>query len=201
MTYETEEFASVLKAVREAKGLSQRALSTKAAVPQSHISKIEKGAVDLRVSSLLALAHVLDLELALIPRKAISAVRAIVRASDTEVVTQTTESARELRLLENAFARFLKSTKSTTGVEITQLQRRLRELKYFQISKSNLEKVKEIRKILLSTNNNQHTEVMIRDALARIGNLRNSLAHESAHAAVTSTIRPAYSLDEENGDA
>ena len=34
------------KAAREASGLSQRALSDLVGVPQSHISKIEKGGVD-----------------------------------------------------------------------------------------------------------------------------------------------------------
>jgi hypothetical protein len=50
-------------------------------VPQGHISKIENGAVDLRVSSLVALARVLDLELTLVPRKSIPAVNSIVRST------------------------------------------------------------------------------------------------------------------------
>lgn len=80
------QLAETLKAAREAKGLSQRALSQESGVPQSHISKIENGAVDLRVSSLVQLGRVLELELMLIPRKATPAVGAIVRSG--------TESAR-----------------------------------------------------------------------------------------------------------
>ena len=57
MSYATEHIAESLKAARERKGLSQRALSAKAGVPQSHISKIENGAVDLRLSSLVELAQ------------------------------------------------------------------------------------------------------------------------------------------------
>ncbi|PCI50031.1 MAG: transcriptional regulator [Moraxellaceae bacterium] len=74
----------ILKSLREArqrKGLSQRALSAKSGVPQSHISKIEGGSVDLRVSSLVALARVLDLELTLVPKKSVPAVMSIVRSS------------------------------------------------------------------------------------------------------------------------
>ena len=63
ITYATEHIASTLKNARRAKGLGQRALGKKAAVPQSHISKIENGAVDLRVSSLVELARALHLEL------------------------------------------------------------------------------------------------------------------------------------------
>ncbi len=81
MAYNTEQIAQALKDARQTKGLSQRALSARSGVPQSHISKIENGAVDLRVSSLVELARVLDLDLALVPRKAMPAVQSIVRSS------------------------------------------------------------------------------------------------------------------------
>ena len=79
MTYEAERLAATLKAAREKKTLSQRTLSVRAGVPQSHISKIENGKVNLTVSSLTAIAHALDLELALVPRKAMPAVNSITR--------------------------------------------------------------------------------------------------------------------------
>ena len=78
-TYLLDQLIDTLKTAREARGLSQRDLSAKSRVPQSHISKIENGAVDLRTSSLVELARVLDLELVLVPRRAVPAVRSIVR--------------------------------------------------------------------------------------------------------------------------
>lgn len=81
MTYRTEIIADTLRKAREEKGLSQRALSAHAGVPQSHISKIENNAVDLRLSSLAAIANALDLELMLIPRKAVPAVKSLTRTS------------------------------------------------------------------------------------------------------------------------
>ncbi|AGA34942.1 hypothetical protein TVNIR_3305 [Thioalkalivibrio nitratireducens DSM 14787] len=54
-------------------------MSALAGIPQAQISRIEAGTVDLRVSSLVALAHALDLELALVPRKAVPAVRALTK--------------------------------------------------------------------------------------------------------------------------
>ncbi len=86
MTYATEHIARTLRRAREARGLSQRALGARAGMPQSHISKIEKGAVDLRVSSLVELARVLDLELELVARKALPAVHAIAGSDDAETV-------------------------------------------------------------------------------------------------------------------
>ncbi len=71
--------AQQIKAARETKGLSQRALSEKVGIPQSHISRIENGAVNLQLSSLIELARVLELELMLVPKDAQKAARAIVR--------------------------------------------------------------------------------------------------------------------------
>ena len=79
MVYSTENMARELKAARLAKGLSQRALSERAGVPQSHISKIERGGVDLRHSSLVEIARALGLEVTLVPRKDLAAVRSITR--------------------------------------------------------------------------------------------------------------------------
>lgn len=83
MAYATEDIAQSLKKARENKGLSQRDLSTLSGVPQSHISKIESNNVDLRLSSLATLAHALDLELELVPRITVPAVRSIVRNVST----------------------------------------------------------------------------------------------------------------------
>ena len=83
--YGVKPIAEALKAARERKGLSQRALGAKSGVPQSHISKIEKGTVDIRVSSLVALARVLELEISLVPRQAVPAVNAIIQNRDKQL--------------------------------------------------------------------------------------------------------------------
>lgn len=84
MKYETHEIARHLRESRTARDLSQRELSKLSGVPQAQISRIESGLVDLRFSSLVALANALDLQVALIPRKAMPAVRSLVRAGEIE---------------------------------------------------------------------------------------------------------------------
>jgi len=84
MNYSTQYIAQQLKKTRENMGISQRELSARAGVPQSHISKIESGNVDLRLSSLVAISRVLELELALIPRKYLSAVNSIVDGANSD---------------------------------------------------------------------------------------------------------------------
>lgn len=77
MNHSIQEIAASIQAARKKKGLSQRALSAKIGIPQSHISKIEQGMVDLQTSTLIEIARVLDLELVLVSRSYLSAVQAI----------------------------------------------------------------------------------------------------------------------------
>ena len=69
MAYALEKLGTRIKAIRRAKGLSQKQLSDLAGVPQAHISRIESGGVDLRLSSLVAIAHALGHEFAIVPHQ------------------------------------------------------------------------------------------------------------------------------------
>ena len=79
MKYSIQGIVADLKTAREKKGLTQRALSAKIGIPQSHLSKIEHGMIDLQASSLIEIARALDLELVLVSRNHLSAVEAIQR--------------------------------------------------------------------------------------------------------------------------
>ncbi len=101
MAYLNEQILKSLKEARKRKGLSQRELSARSGVPQSHISKIESGGVDLRVSSLIVIARVLDLELELVPKKSVAAVKSIVRSS---VNTAVHSPAQEVKMVKPAYS-------------------------------------------------------------------------------------------------
>jgi transcriptional regulator with XRE-family HTH domain len=92
MTYATEDLVKALKAARKAKGLNQRELGALAGLPQSHISKIETGRADIRISSLVELARILELDVRLVPRKALPAidtvVRSVMRTSIDAIITR-----------------------------------------------------------------------------------------------------------------
>ena len=79
-----EEFGQKLLDARTRKGLSQRALAERTDIPQAHISKIEQGRVNIRLSSLVELARALDLDVQLLPRQALPAVEGAVRAIENE---------------------------------------------------------------------------------------------------------------------
>ncbi len=58
-----------LKAARLAMRINQSELGKKLGMPQSHISKIEQGVTDPRLSTVADMARVLDQELMLVPRQ------------------------------------------------------------------------------------------------------------------------------------
>ena len=90
MPYVVEYLVKALKSAREAKKLSQRALGEIAGMPQARISKIENAAVDLQASTLIELARALDLDVMLVPRKYVPAVKGLIRKSatpDTDTAT------------------------------------------------------------------------------------------------------------------
>jgi HTH-type transcriptional regulator/antitoxin HipB len=79
-----------LKSARKKKGLSQRAFARVVGIPQSRLSKIENGLVDIQTSTFLELSRFLDLEPLLIPRQLVPAVKSLTRqksgkTSDTPI--------------------------------------------------------------------------------------------------------------------
>ncbi|MFO7686218.1 MAG: helix-turn-helix transcriptional regulator [Desulfobacterales bacterium] len=69
--------ATDLKKARMNQKLSQRGLARKAGMPQAQISRIENAAVDPKTSTLIELARTLGLEVVLVPRKHLTAVKAL----------------------------------------------------------------------------------------------------------------------------
>ncbi len=202
MIYTIEHIASILKSARKARGLSQRALSAKVSVPQSHLSKVENGAVDLRVSSLVELARTLDLELMLVPRESASAVNAIVKASARDVPATTKsdrQTHRDLKRLHDGVARAMQIHPGVT--ELAQLQRQVRELQHFRqllIPQEHLQAIRNAAAAIKAFQESTASLNLLRESLAQLGNLRNALAHALPTSRETGTLRPAYALDEEN---
>lgn len=73
-----------LKTARQALGLKQSELGKKLGLPQSHISKIERGATDLRLSTVTDMARILDQELVLVPRHLVPHVTSLLRGGTQE---------------------------------------------------------------------------------------------------------------------
>lgn len=146
VTYLVENIAQELKAARNKKGLSQRELGAKIGVPQSHISKIENGAVDLKTSSLIELARALDLELMLVPRALIPAVQGLQRGlTSRERSPSQTVAENAVKDLERTRKAAQQLTRSFPDAkELQELTNTIKELENFRLAASPAEQIRKL---------------------------------------------------------
>lgn len=196
MSYATQAIAASLREARTAKGLSQRDLSVLAGVPQAQISRIEAGTVDPRVTSLIALAHALELELALVPRKAVAAVKSIARQSGGQADPARGPSQKEITRIAETLRRLQVAMPNLD--EVTRLQKTFADLQRFQLPALEPETLRALRKSLERIEvPSFQIEALTRsqDAMQR---LRNQLAHQPSVPPQDAGARPAYSLDDDD---
>jgi len=82
-----------LRQSREVKGLTQSDMGERIGQPQSAVSRIERGG-DIRVSTLLEMARVLEMEPVLVPKHLIPAVHALLGHASRQPDIQTFSSDR-----------------------------------------------------------------------------------------------------------
>ena len=139
MSTAIEDIAASIKAARIAKGFTQKQLGERVGLPQSHISKIEGGNVDLQISSLVEIARALDLELKLVPRRTVPAIEGVVRSQ-----RERSEASRTLATIAetNRFAeRVRESYPSVT--EVTELQSALKDIQAVNLNFKTLKAIQQ----------------------------------------------------------
>lgn len=198
VSHVTEHVTSTLRAARAARGLSQRELSVNSAVPQGHISRIENGSVDLRLSNLVALARALDLELMLVPRQAVPAVRSVARSAAAGTAGQGKAGRRGRR----ALARVQEALGSLpprlqARNDLGQLRRHVRELSRFAPALLDIEVIRDVNQALDALVRGEGDPAAIQRPLARLQELRDALAHNRIARDETEPARPAYSLEDD----
>ena len=221
MAYLVENIAQELKAARNKKGLSQRELGAKVGIPQSHISKIENGAVDLKTSSLIELARALDLELMLVPRALTPAVQGLQRgltsrerspsqtlvesaAKDLErtrkaaqQLTRFFPDARELQELANTIKDLQNRRLAASPAEqirklLEQIEAPIQAIKSMQKAQDPIEPITSDQEFLKSVS-------QINRVTRDLRHLRNALAHGLSPS--PQVPLPVYRLDEDDNDA
>lgn len=192
MSYKGETLATQLRHARESAGLSQRALSSASGLGQSHISLIERGALEPGLGSLIDMARALDLELVLVPRKLLPAVEAITGNSPLH---DTQSSSKGITLTEIARSeRLFKRLRTSQGssADLDKIQEMLRLLHYMPLSGQNMATIFEIIDPLYRLEPGKESRDIIKHTAERLQALRNQIVHN-----VQSDPRPAYSLDED----
>lgn len=198
-----------LKAAREAKGLSQRALAERVSLPQSHISKIERGGVDIQLSSLTELARALELEIKLVPRKAVPAVESIIRQTAPTVAKD--QQARVRESLSRAVTTADRLVEFDTSSSLDQIRDAAHLLQHLPLPAGDLNVIQRalgalrpLEHVSLDTNEAEDIRFVLESpkvsaSLKRVAqilrNIRNHAAHHPEYSPATQ--RPAYTLDEE----
>ena len=199
MDYSTAPIVQALKGARQEKGLSQRELSAKVGVPQGHISKIESGMVDLKLSSLIALARILDLELMTVPRKLVPAVQAVMRSGKPES-GRDPETARLALKQVKRIEKTLSRLESASSEDRARLQRAARELAHLPIGQTELGLLREAAEAAGKVEKGASDASALRDVALGLQRARNRLVHQVTDEPARSP-RPAYSLDDGDSDA
>lgn len=195
-----EEIAAGVREARIAKALTQKELGRRVGLPQSHISKIEKGTVDLKLSSLVEIARALDLEITLVPRKALPAVEGAVRAHGT-----TVETSRAVSLL-NEQAQIAERIKANFPdlSQVEGFQNAIRSIPRLQFDTAQLKALdealqpaKRLKTIIEAQGGAAALAKRIEEATSALRHFRNIQVH---HAPLIEAARqlPAHRLEEDD---
>lgn len=196
-----EEIAAHVREARITKALTQKALGQRVGLPQSHISKIEKGAVDLKLSSLVEIARALELEIKLVPRNALPAVEGAVRAHRA-----TVETSRALSLL-NQQAQIAEriQAKFPDLPEVEGFRNAIRNISRLQFDAAQLKALDEalqpatrLTSIIEGQGGVAALAKRLEEATSALRQFRNFQVH---HAPLIEAARqrPAYRLEEDDG--
>jgi transcriptional regulator with XRE-family HTH domain len=194
MAYQSESLIAQAREVREASGVSQRALSERAGLTQSHISQIESGKMEPGLSSFVDLTRALDLEVMLVPKKLVPAVLGLVKTQakpDMHIHAGQPNDKRFARA-----ERLVKKLKHLYGssADLDRIDDTLRFLRRVNLSDQQMQLVRELIARLERYQASAQAAPVVHDIAQNLQRLRNAIAH-----AAPSEPRPAYSLDD--GDA
>lgn len=193
MSYQSESLIAQAREVREASGVSQRALSERAGLTQSHISQIESGKMEPGLSSFIDMTRALDLELMLVPKRLVPAVVSLVKTQATPNIHAGQPNDKRFARVE----RLVKKMKHLYGssADLDRIEEVLRFLRRVSLGDEEIQLVRDQVARLERYQASDQAAPIVRDIAQNLQRLRNSIAHGRS-----TEPRPVYSLDD-GGDA
>jgi transcriptional regulator with XRE-family HTH domain len=188
--YKGAEIIETLREARAATGLSQRALSAKAGLAQSHLSEIESGSKDPGLAKLVDVARALDLELVLVPRKMLPAVQSLIgpnedeRRSPAYALDKIDKAARQVQKLQALHG---------PNASLDRMAEVLKYLRHAPVKPEDIEGIRQGTEALRRLQPSPQSENTIKSIASEWLALRNRLAHGRQE-----EPRPAYTLDEDD---
>nr|WP_234835903.1 helix-turn-helix transcriptional regulator [Sinorhizobium meliloti] len=176
--------------------MSQRELSARSGLTQSHISQIERGTMEPGLGSLVDVARALDLEIVLAPKKLMPAIRNILDSASASSDVLTSDQRKLVGRLERWFAQHRGGFGSAS--EADTFKDSLALLRHLPLSAEEMDTFNEATARI----DRWQADPPSRQELSRIAravrHLRNAAVHRDRDDAVP---RSAYALDEEDDNA
>ena len=79
-----KQLTGIFRDLRKSKRMSQLALAGKVGIPQSHLSRIETGNVNIKLASFVEIARTLDLEVMLVPTQDAETIKRLITSKAAE---------------------------------------------------------------------------------------------------------------------
>ncbi|RVK07947.1 helix-turn-helix domain-containing protein [Sinorhizobium medicae] len=196
MAYKTEHLIRQLRAAREAQKKSQRELSARSGLTQSHISQIERGTMEPGLGSLVDVARALDLEIVLAPKKLMPAIRNILDSASASSDVLTSDQRKLVGRLERWFAQHRGGFGSAS--EADTLKDNLALLRHLPLSAEEMDTFHEATARLDRWQADPPSRQELSRIVHAVRHLRNAAVHRDRDDAVP---RSAYALDEEDDNA
>lgn len=196
MSYKTEHITQQIRATREAMKMSQRELSARSGLTQSHISQLERGTMEPGLSSLVDVARALELEIVLVPKKLMPAIRNILESASATSDTLTSDQ----RKLVGRLDRWLVQVKGRFAIasEADTFRDSLALLRHLPLSADELDRLKEATERLDRWQADPPTRKELSEFAHAVRQLRNSAVHRDRDDAIP---RSAYALGGEDDNA
>lgn len=204
MSYAITELLEQLRAERLAQNLSQRELGERIGLPQSNVARLESGGTDPSLSKILELARALDLDLKLVPRKALPAVQGALRANQLGIDSNvsTSRAIHAIRQMKDAFTNLdlaqleLPDTLSKTLDDLERLRFDQTQLRVLQDAFKPMERTLD--RVRKAGSPPKELSRRFRETNTRLCELRNRIAHgvelDQSH------LKPAFSLEDYDDD-
>ena len=196
MAYKTEHITQQLRTTREARKISQRELSARSGLTQSHISQIERGTMEPGLSSLVDVARALDLEVVLVPKKLMPAIRNILDNTSTSSDFVSSDQRKLVGRLERWFAQH--GGVLGNAAEADKLKSSLALLRHLPLSNEEMDTFKEETAPMDRWESEPPSGRELSRIVDAVRQLRNSAVHRDRDDVVP---RSAYALDEDGDDA
>ncbi|WP_105439524.1 helix-turn-helix domain-containing protein [Neorhizobium sp. T25_13] len=193
MAYKTEHITQQLRAAREGQKVSQRELSARSGLTQSHISQIERGTMEPGLGSLVDVARALDLEIVLAPKKLMPAIRNILDSSSTSNDVLTSDQRKLVARLERWLAQFGYGAGTRADADI--FKDSLALLRHLPLTPDELGMLKRAADRLETSRADKMSRQEMGAIAREIRQLRNAAVHRDRDDAVP---RSAYALDEDD---